>query len=131
MASSGLQQGPGAMQGQRQPVVRQPAVDVIDAGDDLVLEIEIPGAEKEKINLTALENQIQLHAGTRESYDDENILQSERGSVTYQRSIALTTPVNADEIHAEFENGILTVRAPKLDPSHGPHRINIQGSGET
>lgn len=111
-------------------MVRQPAVDVIDAGENLILEIEIPGAEKEKINLTALENQIQLHAGTKESYDEENILQSERGSVTYQRSIKLTTPVDADQIQAEFENGILTVTAPKLDPSHGPHRINVEGTTE-
>lgn len=119
-----MQQSPVG-QGQ-QRVVRQPPVDVIDAEENLVLEIEIPGTQKEKINLTARENQIQLHASTvRDPHDDENLLQSERGSVTYQRTIPLTTPVDTDNIQAEFEDGILKVTAPKLDPSRGPHRINV------
>lgn len=119
-----MQGSPGFPQA-RQEVIRQPAVDLFDAGDNLIAEIEIPGAKKDEVRLTVVGDRIQLHAPTQQHQEDESVLQSERGHVTYQREILLNTPVEPEDIEATFEDGILKVEMPKTNPSSGPKRINI------
>lgn len=105
--------------------VRQPPVDILDEGENLVLEIELPGARKEDIRLRSQQNALQLRAQTRERREEENLIQSERGQVLYQRSIPLGVEVDSEQIEASFEDGILRVRAPKRDPTSGPRNIEI------
>ncbi len=109
----------------RQEGIRQPAVDLFDTGENLIAEIEMPGAKKDEVNLTVLGDRLQLHAPTREHEGEDSILQSERGQVTYQREVILGTPIDPEGIEATFEDGILEVHMPKTDPSGGPQRINI------
>lgn len=117
-------QGQLGQQGPRQQV-RQPPVDILDEGEDLVLEIEMPGVRKEDIHLRSQQNALQLRAQTRERREEENLIQSERGQVLYQRSIPLGVEIDTEEIEANFEDGLLRVKAPKRDPTSGPRRIQI------
>lgn len=119
--STGGPQGP--QPGQR--ITRQPPVDVLDEGENFVLEIDLPGIHKEDIRLTSRSNAIQLVAPTRERQDRENLLQSERGQIVYQRSIPLGVEIDSEEIQAKYEDGILRVKAPKRDPTSGPRRVEV------
>jgi HSP20 family protein len=124
-AGQGMVGSAGGQQLQRPRVTRQPPVDILDEGENLVLEIEVPGARKDKIQLTGQPNAIRLRAPTREHGEEENLVQSERGQITYQRSIPLTVPIDSEGIEAKFEDGILRVKAPKRDPTSGPRRIEV------
>ena len=117
----GSQAGPQA----RQRQIRQPPVDILDEGEYLVLEIELPGARKDDIRLTGQSNVIELNAPTEEHREEKNLLRSERGQVFYRRSIPLGVEVDSEEIEARFEDGILRVKAPKRDPKSGPQRIEV------
>lgn len=117
------QQASQQQAGQR--TIRQPPVDILDEGEDLVLEIELPGARKEDIQLTGRHNAIQLDVPTRERGEKENVLQSERGQIHYQRLIPLGIEIDSEKIKAKFEDGVLRVKAPKRDPTSAPQRIDI------
>jgi HSP20 family protein len=48
-------------------------------------------------------------------------------SGSFERSVTLPKPINADNIQTKFENGILMIQAPVSEASR-PRRINITGS---
>jgi HSP20 family protein len=105
--------------------VQQPPVDILDEGDDIVLEIELPGTRKEDIHVTAQRNVIDLRAATPERREKENLIQSERSQTVYRRQIPLGVEIDSEEIDANFEEGVLRLRAPKRDPKSGPQRIEV------
>lgn len=105
--------------------VRQPAVDVFDEGETLVLEFELPGVDASEIELMCEDNAISLRASAAPSRDTETLIQSERGQVDFQRQIPLSLGIDPDSTTASFEDGILTVEAKKKDPSAGPKTIDI------
>jgi HSP20 family protein len=114
-------QGPQA----RQQITRQPPVDIVDEGEHLLVEFEIPGAEREQIDLVGHTNAIELRAKSRQPAEGRNLVKSERGQVTYMRSIPLGIDIDNEEIEAKFEDGILWVKAPKRDPESGPNRVEV------
>lgn len=105
--------------------VRQPAVDVFDEGETLVLEFELPGVDASEIELMCEDNVVSLRASAAPSRDTETLVQSERGQVEFQRQIPLSLGIDPDSTTASFEDGILTIEAKKKDPSAGPKRIDI------
>lgn len=90
--------------------------DIRDDGDKYVLESELPGFGKEDITLDISGSQL-IIAAQRSSDNDEkddrgNYIRRERSFGSYRRSFDISS-VNADEINAEYKNGILTVELPK------------------
>lgn len=116
-----FQGGPGTSQ----PTIRQPAVDVFDQGETLVFEIELPGVSKDEVELVCNDNSLSLKATAEPSHEQENLVQSERGTIEYERFIPLDLAVVPGEIEASFEDGVLTVTAPKKEPTSGLHKVNI------
>ncbi len=94
-----------------------PAVNVEEAGDELLLTAELPGMREEDINID-IENNILTIRGekreTREEADEERRFHVwERRYGSFHRSFTLPRSVEADAIRAEFDVGVLTVRLPK------------------
>lgn len=105
-----------------------PAVNVEETSEELVLTAELPGMKEEDIDVE-LENNVLQISGERSverSTDDEERRYHlwERRSGSFMRSFTLPRTVQADDISAEFENGVLTVHMPKAPESRG-RRIAI------
>jgi len=92
---------------------RKPLTDVIEGDDDIFITIEIPGVEKEDINLNINDSSLDINV------DSPNR--------KYQKSIDLPCIVIPNEAKATYKNGILDIivkRKEKRRDSSGYH-VNI------
>lgn len=111
--------------GREETFVRQPAVDLFDEGENLIFEIELPGVTKDEVELVCDGNSLSLKAIAESKHAEENLVLSERGDVEYQRYIPVEVQIVPGEIEATFEDGVLTVTAPKKEPTSGLHQVQI------
>lgn len=90
--------------------------DIRDAGDKYVMESELPGFEKDDIRLDINGDYLVIYAEKKneqkEKAEDGRYIRRERTIGSYKRSFGISD-VNADEISAEYKNGILTIELPK------------------
>src|SRR6056297_1376258 len=90
--------------------------DVKEKDDEFLIEAEMPGMEKDNINLEINEDYLTITAKNEESNEEkgDNYIRRERRRGTYSRSFYLDN-VNEDEIKAEYDDGILKVHLPKKE----------------
>lgn len=95
-----------------------PAVNVEETKDELLLSAEFPGMNEDSIAIELENNVLTLSGEKREERtegDEERRYHLwERRYGSFQRSFTLPRTVNADEIHAEFDRGVLRIRLPKV-----------------
>jgi HSP20 family protein len=108
-----------------------PAVSVEETENDLVLTAELPGMKSEDVDVQ-LENNILTIRGQkseekREEEEGRRYHLWERSYGSFERSFTLPRTVKAEDITAEFENGLLHVRMPKA-PEARSRRIQIGGA---
>jgi len=97
--------------------VRIPAVDVFEEKDDIVVKAELPGMEKENIEVNLTDHSLTIKGEKKkeEEVKEENYYRSERSYGSFMRTVDLPKDVRADKIKAAFKNGILEVRMPKTE----------------
>ena len=104
-----------------------PAVDIFETdGHDLVLKAELPGLDREDIEVS-VENSTLVLKGTKKfeaEVKDENYRRIERAYGTCHRSFTLPNTVDAAKVSAEFKNGVLTVKLPFREEAK-PRTINV------
>lgn len=103
-----------------------PAADLYETGEQFVLEIGLPGFRHDDIEVT-VERGILTISGQRPMREDDESYTYHVREHTYDRfsrSFQLPTSVNADDVTAEFENGMLVVRLPKAAEAK-PRRIAV------
>lgn len=104
-----------------------PAIDMYQTENDVVVKASIPGMKAEEVQINITGDVLTLKGEVKQ--DDErndrawHIREHRFGS--FERSVALPTPVKTDKAEAVFENGILTVTLPKADEVK-PKTINIR-----
>lgn len=105
-----------------------PVVDLYESRDNLILKAELPGVEQSEIELRVDSNRISLRGERRlkEAVDQEHYHRMERAFGPFSRSFTLPTPVDAENVTAEFKNGILMVMLPKRVGKDSKH-IPISG----
>jgi HSP20 family protein len=99
--------------------IRTPLCDLTDRGDRYELNLEVPGIEKEKIEVKATKHSIQVageHAERREEKDKDYIY-NERSFKSFYRNIPLPEEILPSKIEAKVTNGILNVSMPKKVPT--------------
>lgn len=100
--------------------------DIKETENEYIILAELPGVNKENINIEVDENYMIITAVNDEIIEEEknNYIRKERRSGRFQRSFNVSD-VNVDEIEAKYENGILEVRLPKAEPRKNVRRIDI------
>lgn len=95
------------------------STDVIDLGDRYQLQAELPGFQKEDINVD-LKNDIltisAVHNEETSSEDKKNYVRRERNYSSYSRSFRVDG-LESSDIDASYNNGILEINFPKKDLS--------------
>ena len=103
-----------------------PSVDLIDAGDKLVIQALLPGMKREDIDVSVLRNKVSLSGERkREAVEEANYICRERYYGLFHKVIELPRPIQVDKVNAEYKNGILTITMPK-EQSFGPITISIE-----
>jgi HSP20 family protein len=107
-----------------------PAVNVEETNEELRLTAELPGMSNDDIEIEVENNVLSLRGQKREEDESENrrFHVWERCYGSFERSFTLPRTVKADEISAEFKDGILHVRMPKA-PEAKSRKISIKAEG--
>ena len=92
-----------------------PKVDVIDKGKKLVVRAEVPGFDKDNIDVSLTDNSITLKGTMKEENKKEegDYYQSEVRQMSFSRSLMLPSEVDSAKAKAKFKNGMLEIRLPK------------------
>ncbi len=92
--------------------------DIKEKKDKYILEIDLPGFEKDKINLSLENGYLNIHAKVNKEEkkeDDEKYVRKERFYGECSRSFYIGEDIKENEIHAEFKNGTLKLEIPKKE----------------
>lgn len=98
-------------------LVRGVPVDIQEEDETYKLTADLPGVNKEDIDLKADEETLQIAAETRQEIEEQNekYVRRERAERTFQRKIRWPSKVDPETIEAEYEEGVLTVTAEKQE----------------
>ncbi|MFO7664350.1 MAG: Hsp20/alpha crystallin family protein [Chloroflexota bacterium] len=105
------------------------ALDVAENGDFFTVKASLPGMTPEDLNVTLEDNVLTIQGELREdeTIEEESYHIRERRYGSFSRSLRFPVPVNANNIEAAYENGILTLSVPKAEEVK-PKRIEIKVS---
>jgi len=94
------------------------AVDVLEKENSFMVKANLPGVKKENIAVSMKENQLVIEAKQETVNETQNhsIIRSERYVGNYQRKIILPENIDAENISAKLENGVLYLTVPKKEP---------------
>ena len=107
-----------------------PSVDIYENKDQIVLEAELPGMNRDDFELSVENNVITLR-GERQfekKEESDNYHRVERSYGSFTRSFTLPQSVSADGATAEYRNGVLRVTLPKREETKA-RRIKISEEG--
>jgi len=103
-----------------------PAVDLYEDKDNVIVKAEVPGLKKEDINIS-LHNGVLSISGERKSeekVEGAETHRSERFVGRFQRTVTLPSEVKGDQVKAHYTDGILTVTLPKAEEAK-PRQIQV------
>lgn len=103
----------------------RPPVDIAEEEDALVVTADLPGVNKEEIDLRVDGFTLTISGERRAAPTDGRPLRRERPMGRFHRSFRLEVPVEASAVKATYRNGVLEVRLPKAGPSR-PVRPEIE-----
>ena len=103
-----------------------PRIDVVEFEDKFEFTSELPGLSREDIKLEMQNNSVTISGEKRFEHEktDKNYYIGERSYGNFRRSFQLPSHVDAKQINAEFNNGVLKIDIPKLEEAK-PKQIEI------
>ena len=111
------------------PAAEDMRVDVTEADDSYKVSADLPGVNKEDINVSIDGNLVTIEAEMKRSKETTDksgkVLRSERYSGLMSRAFTLTQDVDDTKATARYEDGVLTLELPKKESSP-TRRLAIQ-----
>jgi len=106
-----------------------PSVDVVDRKTEIVVKAELPGVDKDKIDLKITENNLTIRGETRkeEEIKEEDYYSREISCGSFTRTIVLPAEVDSQKAKASFKDGILEIVLPKKEEAK-PKEIKVEVS---
>lgn len=102
-----------------------PPINFFEKDDKLMAVAELPGMNKDDIQIEVRKNEFRLSGKREIDYgDDVSIHRWERRPRAFDRTLRLPFEVDHDAVRANYENGILTVTLPR-HPSEASRKIAI------
>jgi HSP20 family protein len=105
-------------------------MDGIRRADDVVLRFDLPGADPNSIEVTVDRGVLSVTARREEEYGEgERVFVRERAMGSFTRRVYLSEHLDAEQIEAAYNNGVLAVRIPVLERAK-PRKVAIQQTGD-
>lgn len=94
----------------------QLTIDVYQTDDDIIIESTVAGVEPDDLDIDISSESVTIRGERRRSNEvsEENYLYQECYWGKFSRSIILPQEIDPDKAKAEFKNGVLRVRLPKI-----------------
>ena len=91
-----------------------PAADIYETKDDYVFKLEVPGLNKDDINIELKDNTLSIKGEKKEvKKDDYHRIESYSG--TFSRSFVLPRDIDAKKVKASMNDGVLELRVAKAE----------------
>jgi HSP20 family protein len=118
------QTGSGWLQNQTASQGPFPPINVFQQGDDVLAIIELPGVEKNDLQIHAKENTIRISGKKTTNYPEGSVHRRERVFGEFDRTLSLPIQLDPDRIKAEYRDGVLALLLPRAE-SEKPRTIKI------
>jgi len=103
----------------------QPTTDIFEEESSLTLVMEMPGVQKENVDITIEKSVLDVEGKIDFSkYEDLEPVYTEYNVGHYKRNFSLSSKIDQSKISAEMDNGLLTLVLPKAEEAK-PRTIKI------
>jgi HSP20 family protein len=108
--------------------VAGPAVNLWQDEHAFYAELDLPGLDREKLEVTVTEGTTLTVKGERAAPQVQGAswLRQERPVGTFTRTFTLPTLVDADKVEATYEHGVLRLTLPKSEAAK-PRKVQVKG----
>ena len=102
-----------------------PPINMFQKGDDYVAIIELPGIDKNDLEIEAKENTIRICGKKTVAYGEQaSVHRRERISGVFDRTLSVPIRIEPDRIMAEYRDGLLALFIPRAEADK-PRSIKI------
>ena len=104
-----------------------PALDLSEDENEIRVKVELPGVEKDEVDIHLKEGQLVIEGEKKSEEEAENEMQylCERSYGSFQRVIQMPSTVDTEKVKASFKNGILEIIIAKKEETK-PKKVNIE-----
>jgi HSP20 family molecular chaperone IbpA len=97
---------------------RFPVIDVVDEGDYYTVTAELPGFNRENVDIQVGDDgTLQLSAQVQSEHKGGRYMSHERSYSAFQRTIQFPEQVVANKVEGTMKDGVLSLRIPKKEPT--------------
>jgi HSP20 family protein len=105
-------------------------MDAYRHGESFVIHLDLPGVDPSSIDVSTEQNVLTISAERHwEAVEGDDVVANERRQGTFSRQMFLGNTLNSDEIHATYDNGVLTLTIPVAEKAKA-RRIEVTSSGQ-
>jgi HSP20 family protein len=111
-----------------------PRMDVVEDDKELRITAEMPGVSPDKVEVMVDDDLLTIRAEREleQRTERKNYHLIERMQGGFQRTLRLPYPVDASQVQARFDDGVLTVTLPKSGAKPGAQRVEVsRGTPQT
>ena len=110
-----------------------PAVDIYEDDKAITLKVEAPGMDEKELDVSVEEGHLTIKGERKFENEEkeENFHRIERRYGSFQRTFALPNTVDAENISAKYDKGVLKVVAPKVERRKNSRTISIASDAES
>ena len=104
----------------------KPMVDILETAEGLTLIADIPGAEKDTLNISVEQGILTLNAPASHAMPGQSIY-TEFELAHYYRQFSIPGILDHEKTKADYKNGILTLKIPVSEAAK-PRKIEIKSA---
>ena len=101
-----------------------PSASVVEAGDGYTLEVEMPGINKEGLEISIGNNELTVLGHRSLPAVEGTLIHRESRPENYRRTFELDPSINGDKISAKIDQGVVTLTLPKAEHIK-PRKITV------
>lgn len=109
-------------------LVTNMAVDVHEEDGQVVITADMPGVQKEDIDIKAGSDGVEIFAESSKEVKEENekYFRRERSSRSYRRRVSWPTPIDQETVKAHYKDGVLRVEAEKQKDNEDAWNVEVE-----
>jgi HSP20 family protein len=101
-----------------------PSASVVEASDGYTLEVEMPGVNKEALEISIENNELTVLGRRFLPAVEGTLIHRESRQENYRRTFELDPSIDADKISAKIDQGVVTLTLPKAEHIK-PRKITV------
>jgi HSP20 family protein len=103
-------------------------VDVYRKGDEFMVEVDVPGMDPDKLDVTVERNMLSITGERPARHDGAEVVLCERPHARFSRQLYLGENLDTAGVKANYDNGVLTITIPVSQQAR-PRKVEISGGG--